>query len=110
MNKDGLKTLEFYKSYITANMPTSWRAVCTVYNVREQFVNIVTEYCYEHQLKEAELYQHIHENELICAADFSKTSQGVDWWITLSEEASEMEKRLEGFLLKEGYDEKNSNS
>ena len=89
MNKDGLTlTIDFYQLYVMENMPESWKRAARNHNVLEQLIQAVAGYCLKHHLKGTELYYHLHENELICAADFDSEPQGIDWWRDLSSEAS----------------------
>lgn len=76
MNKEGI-TYSSYLQYVEENLPLSWRKVSQKHNVEKQLIEAIAKYCYEHLLKGCELYYHLHENELICSADFSRESQGI---------------------------------
>lgn len=109
MNKDGLTlTIEHYRLYVMENMPESWRRAALNHNVLEQLIEAVARYCLEHRLKGSELYYHLHENELICAASFDSEPQGIDWWMDISSEASMLENH--GCINTYAEDEENSNT
>lgn len=109
MNKDGESTvsLDYYQEYVKENLPESWLRVAMNYNILEQLINAVTRYCFEYQLKDTELYYHLHENELICAASFDREPQGIDWWMNISSEASMLENHG---CINTFADEKNNDS
>lgn len=108
MNKDGLTlTIDFYQLYVMENMPESWKRAARNHNVLEQLIQAVAGYCLKHHLKGTELYYHLHENELICAADFDSEPQGIDWWMNLSSEASMLENHG---CINTYTDEKDSNT
>lgn len=90
MNKDDL-TLEHYKLYVMEHLPKSWTRAAINHNVLAQLIEAIAKYCYEHRLKGSELYYHMHENELICSASFDSEPQGIDWWMSISSEASMLE-------------------
>lgn len=108
MSKDGLTlTIDFYQLYVMENMPESWKRAARNHNVLEQLIQAVAGYCLKHHLKGTELYYHLHENELICAADFDSEPQGIDWWMDLSSEASMLENHG---CINTYADEKDSNT
>lgn len=84
-------TIDQYRTYVLNNMPMSWHRVSITHNVQEQVIQAITNYCYEYKLLGRELYCHLHENELICAANWGREPQGTDWWMSLSTEANMLE-------------------
>lgn len=108
MEGKNLITLETYQEYISENLPESWLRAAMNHNVLKQLIIAVARYCYEHQLKGSELYYHIHENEMICAASFDREPQGIDWWMDVSSEASMLENH--GCIKTFADDEENTNT
>ena len=91
MDKQKLLTLDHYILYVMTHFPESWKRVCITHNVLKQAINAIAGYCYKYKLFDRELYCHMHENELICAAEWDNEPQGVDWWMDLSTEANMLE-------------------
>lgn len=93
MEKKNRELIDYYDycEYIKENLPESWKRVFENHNISEVAITMIASYCLTACFTRAEMYTHLHENALICAANWEYTPQGTDWWMSLNNEADMLE-------------------